>query len=154
MLKLEWNEFSEHFILKHCFFLVRGLKAYLKTFLGFFKMKYNPLYKRQFLSQIKLDLYQTSTTMFWGYSKIVQCSKIEPIILNSSQEQSTYPSMAHILDILLITLGSWNSECNSRMTNSVDSWCKIWYQSWYTPPKLQSGIIDTLKSMTVFLMHL
>ena len=79
-------------------------------------MKYNPLYKWQYLSQIKLDLYRTFKATLWGCPKIIQHSKVDQIILNSSQETSTSSKYDHILEALLIMLGSWKSAYNSRMT--------------------------------------
>ena len=46
--KSECNEFLEY-VIKNNFFTERGLKTYLKTCFGFL-MKYNPLYKRQYIS--------------------------------------------------------------------------------------------------------
>ena len=137
-LKSEWNQFSEYVFRNN--FNQKGF-PYLKLFLGFL-MKYNPLYKWQYLSQIKLDLYETFRTTFWECPKMIQHSKVDQIILNSSQEPSTSSKYDHILDALLITLGSCKSAYTLGITYNVDSWCKFWYQRWPKPPKLKPGGIN------------
>ena len=47
---------------------------------------------------------------------MIQHSKVDQIILNSSQEPSTSSKYDHILDALLIMLGTWIWAYNSRMS--------------------------------------
>ena len=108
-------------------------------------MKFNPLYKRQYLSQTNLGLYKSFMTAFWGCPKMIQHSKVDQIILNSSQKPSTSSKYDYILDALLIRLESWKLTYLSRMTYKVDSGCIIWYQRWSNPPKFQSGTFNVLQ---------
>ena len=80
-----------------------------------------------------------------GCPKMIQHSKVDQIILNSSQEPPTSSKYDRILDALLITLVSWKLAYNSRMTYNVYSWCNLWYQSWSNPPRLESGTINILQ---------
>jgi len=91
-------------------------------------MKYNPLYKWQYLSQIKSDLYETFRTTFWGCPKIIQHSKADQSILNSTQEPSTSSKYDLIPDAILIMPREWKNEYNSGITYYVDSLCQMWYQ--------------------------
>ena len=75
---------------------------------------------------------------------MIQHKNFDQILLNSSQEPSTSSKYEHILDAILIMLGSWKSSYNSRLTWNVDLWCKIWYPIWPNPPKLHSGTINIL----------
>ena len=108
-------------------------------------MKYSPFYKWQYIVQIKLDFYETLRANILGFYKIIQHCKVDQIILNSSQEPSTSFKYDHILDALLIMLGSWKSVYNSRMTYNVDLLCKFWHQKWSNTPKLQLGTINILQ---------
>jgi len=89
-------------------------------------MKYNPLYKWQYLSQIKSDLYETFRTTFWGCPKIIQHSKADQSILNSTQEPSTSSKYDLIPDAILIMLESWKLAYNTIMKYDGYSWCQIW----------------------------
>ena len=98
----------------------------------------------KYISQFKLDLYKTFETTFWGCPKMIQHSRIDQIILKSSQQPSTSSKYDHILHALLIKLGSWKSAYNSRMTYNVVLWCKLWYKRRPNAPKLQSRTIYIL----------
>ena len=89
--KSERKEFSEYVI--KIFFIRRGLKLF-----WIFKLKFNPFYGGQYLSQIKLNLYKTFRKTFWGCPKMIQHSKVDQIILNSSQEPSMSSKYDYILD--------------------------------------------------------
>ena len=133
-----WKEYDlwwqDYEAILYGYFYQKGSKNLSKRmFLGFYLM---PYIKRQYLSQIRLDLYETFRTTFWGCPKMIQHSKVDQIILNSSREPSMSFNYDHILDALLIMLGSWQLAHNLKMTFIIDSWCKIWYQRWSNPPKL------------------
>lgn len=76
---------------------------------------------------------------------MTQPSKVDKLILNTSQESSTSSKHDHITDALLIMLRSRKSAYSSRFTYIVYFLCKIWYQRWSNPPKLESGTINILQ---------
>ena len=91
-------------------------------------MKYNPLYIQQYLSQIQLAIYKTFRKTFWECPKMIQHSKVDQIILNSSQEPSMSSKYDCAIDALLIMQGSWKSAYNSTMIYDGYLWCQSWYQ--------------------------
>ena len=72
-------------------------------------------------------------------------TKNDQIFQNSSQEPSTSSKYDCVIDALIIMLGNCKFKYNSKLTNYVDSWCKLWYQRRSNPPKLHSGTINVLQ---------
>ena len=72
-------------------------------------------------------------------------TKDDPVLKNSSQEQSTSSKYDCVLDSLLIILGSWKLAYHSMMTYCGYLGCQIWYQRWLSPPKLQSETINVVR---------
>ena len=119
----------------------RGLKPIQSMVFGVL-IKCNPLYKWQYIRQIKWNIYETFRTTYWGCPKMIQHSKVDPIILNSSQNPSTSSKYDHIFDALLIMLRNQKLAYNLIMAYYGYLWCKIWYQRWPNLSKLQSGTIN------------